>query len=140
MEKFSKFTVLGLTFGVFLAGYAVFAFTPPTQTPPEGNVSAPINTGPEKQTKQGGFRIKNWLFADGGVRTGLYTTSSRPACDTTIKGTLIFNTTSGQPNVCNGSSWNEYTGPKGDSGEGSSGGTGPQGQRGEQGPAGPPGS
>jgi len=150
MKSFSKSTILGLSFGVFLAGYAVFAFTPPAQTPPGGNISAPINTGPEKQTKQGGFKVKGWLFADGGVGTGLYTTDSRPDCNNEeTEGTLIFNTTSGQLEVCSGSSWvgkgdagaAGSTGPRGSRGpqgsQGSVGSRGPQGPEGSQGPPGP---
>jgi len=55
MKHFSFSTILGLAFGIFLAGYAVFAFNPPTQAPPAGNVPAPINTGTSDQTKTGGL-------------------------------------------------------------------------------------
>ena len=55
LKKFFNSTILGLTFGILLAGYAVFAYTPPTQAPPLGNVPAPLNTGPSDQTKTGGL-------------------------------------------------------------------------------------
>jgi len=45
LAQFSKGTILGLTFGILAIGVTVFAFTSPTQVPPEGNVSAPI--GPQ---------------------------------------------------------------------------------------------
>lgn len=98
IKRFSLSTILGLTLGVFLAGYAVFAFTPPTQTPPDGNVEAPINVGPGDQIKEGGLWIEDWLFVDGGVRLGLYSTP--PTCDATTKGTFIFDTTENKPYVC----------------------------------------
>jgi len=34
MTNFSKYSFVGLACGVFLAGYAVFAFTPPPKTCP----------------------------------------------------------------------------------------------------------
>ena len=55
MKSFSLSTILGLTLGVLLAGYAVFAFTPPTVAPTGGNTLAPINTGSSDQTKSGGL-------------------------------------------------------------------------------------
>lgn len=37
MKSFSKSTILGFTFGVLLAAYSVFVFTPPTTAPPGGS-------------------------------------------------------------------------------------------------------
>ncbi len=69
MKSFSKSTILGLTFGVLIAGYAVFAYTPPTVAPPGGNVSAPLNVGSGAQVKSGGLWV-NSLGVDGGVQIG----------------------------------------------------------------------
>jgi len=55
MKSFSKSTILGLTLGILLVGYGVFAFDPPVQVPPQGNVPASLNTGSGDQTKQGGL-------------------------------------------------------------------------------------
>ena len=55
LKKLFNSTILGLTLGVLLVGYGVFAFNPPTQAPPAGNVPAPINTGASNQTKTGGL-------------------------------------------------------------------------------------
>ena len=66
MKTFSKSTILGLTLGVFLAAYAVFAFDPPVSTPPGGNVPAPLNVGIAGQEKQGGL-----ILNTGGAEFGL---------------------------------------------------------------------
>ncbi len=55
MKPFSLSTILGVTFGIFLAGYAVFAFISPTLAPPAGNIAEPLNVGPSDQTKTGGM-------------------------------------------------------------------------------------
>jgi len=128
LKKLSNPTILGLMLGVFAMSYTVFAYTSPTQTPPAGNSAEPINVGAASQEKQGELWVGS-VVVEGGIKLGGFSQGLRPSCaDETMMGTLIFDTTVNQPYVCNGSSWNEYTGPKGDSGEGSSGGTGPQGQ------------
>lgn len=76
MKSLSLSTILGLAFGILLAGYAVFAFTPPTQAPPAGNVLAPLNVGPADQTKTGGLLqvfglwVNQSLGVSGGVTLG----------------------------------------------------------------------
>lgn len=72
MKSFSKSTILGLTLGVLLAGYAVFAFQAPTQAPPGGNVPAPLNVGPQDQTKTGGLLnvFGLWVHQSLGVSGG----------------------------------------------------------------------
>ena len=58
MKRFPISTILGLTLGVLLAfGAAVSAFQSPTSPPPAGNAPAPLNTGPQTQTKEGGLNI-----------------------------------------------------------------------------------
>ena len=64
LQKLTFSTILGLTFGVLLAGYAVFAYTPPTVVPTGGNVDAPINTGFGNQTKTGGLLNVFGLWID----------------------------------------------------------------------------
>ena len=145
IKKLSNSTILGLTLGVFLAGYAVFAFTPPVQTPPGGNVSAPINLGPEHQKKEGLFVLDKGLVVSGGVLLGRYTTEERNAleCDPVGRGIILFDTTVDRLYICDGDGWNEYAGakgPKGDAGgrgpKGDAGGRGPKGDRGDLGPTG----
>jgi hypothetical protein len=56
-EKVQKFILS--TFGVLtmsiLVSYLVFAWTEPSQSPPQGNVPAPLNVGPQGQAKEGGL-------------------------------------------------------------------------------------
>ena len=51
--------IIALTFGVlvisFLAAFYVIAWQEPTQAPPQGNVPAPLNVGPDGQSKAGGL-------------------------------------------------------------------------------------
>src|SRR3989344_5763221 len=67
LKKLLNSTVLGAALGVLLVGYAVFAFDPPTQAPPGGNVPAPINTGTSNQTKAGGLLSVFNLWVNSGL-------------------------------------------------------------------------
>jgi hypothetical protein len=64
-------SIFGVALAFLLTGLTVFAFTAPTTSPPAGNVPAPLNTGPQSQTKQGGLIINGELqtnnFCLGGV-------------------------------------------------------------------------
>src|SRR3989338_11484891 len=48
-------SVTALALAIALVGFAVYAWTGPTQSPPSGNVSPPINTGSGGQVKSGDF-------------------------------------------------------------------------------------
>lgn len=50
--------IVGLSVGLFAFAQT---FTFPTQTPPQGNVAAPINVGPDQQTRMGRLNINNLL-------------------------------------------------------------------------------
>ena len=141
MKDFSFGTILGFTLGMFLAGYIVVGYTPPTQTAPQGNTDTPLNTGLEDQTKQSGLWFNNGLVVDGGFRIGQSTAALRPVCDAiTTKGGIIFDSTENRPYVCDGSIWHIYKGLRGDDGlSGVQGPQGPQGIQGIEGPQGPPG-
>src|SRR3989344_134802 len=115
LKKLLNSTVLGAALGVLLVGYAVFAFDPPTQAPPGGNVPAPINTGTSNQTKTGGLLsvfdlwVNSGLGVTGGATFGgtvqIGSFASSPLCDSSKKGTFYFNTAINKPYVCNGSNW-----------------------------------
>jgi hypothetical protein len=66
MNKLVSPKITALTFGVlvifFLAAFYVVAWQEPTQAPPEGNVSTPINVGTDPQAKAG--RISATEFYD----------------------------------------------------------------------------
>jgi hypothetical protein len=67
-EKIQDFILLGIGVLVMsiLLSYLVFAWTEPSQAPPQGNVPTPINVGPQGQAKQGGL-----ILNTGGAPTGL---------------------------------------------------------------------
>jgi hypothetical protein len=58
---FLALTVLGTSFVVF----AAYAWTAPGFAPPNGNVSAPLNTGVGSQTKSGALTVNGTLTAGG---------------------------------------------------------------------------
>lgn len=70
MFKSQGFKTLPLCLGVILAislvNYLVLAWTEPSQTPPGGNVNAPINVGNTGQSKSGGL-----ILNTGGAAIGL---------------------------------------------------------------------
>ena len=61
MRKQISPKTIALTFGIlvisFLAAFYVVAWQEPSEAPPLGNVSAPLNTGPTAQTKAGALAI-----------------------------------------------------------------------------------
>lgn len=57
---------LALSFGLSF----VYAWTAPTQNPPAGNVSAPINTSATAQTKAGGLTVGGLTLPAGSTITG----------------------------------------------------------------------
>jgi len=70
MNKIISSKIVALSFGIlaitFLAAFYVVAWQEPSQTPPEGNVVAPLNVGPTGQEKSGGL-----ILNTGGAETGL---------------------------------------------------------------------
>jgi hypothetical protein len=60
-ERIQKFilSATGVLVMSILVGYLVFAWTEPSQNPPGGNVSAPINVGSTAQTKTGNLTLPN---------------------------------------------------------------------------------
>jgi hypothetical protein len=83
-EKFQKFllSVFGVLTMSILVSYLVFAWTEPSQSPPQGNVPAPINVGPQGQAKEGGLILNTGgaqyglIVANGRVGIGTSTTNS----------------------------------------------------------------
>ena len=63
MKKQISPKFISISFGIlvllFAIGFYVFAWTEPSQAPPNGNVAAPINVGPIYQAKTGGLGVKS---------------------------------------------------------------------------------
>nr|VFK26816.1 MAG: Collagen triple helix repeat-containing protein [Candidatus Kentron sp. MB]VFK33269.1 MAG: Collagen triple helix repeat-containing protein [Candidatus Kentron sp. MB]VFK74640.1 MAG: Collagen triple helix repeat-containing protein [Candidatus Kentron sp. MB] len=100
-----------------------------------------VQTGAEKQAlvidRTGNVGIgmatpKAKLDVAGGIKVG-----SETVCDAGKAGTLRYNNTGKEVEVCDGSAWKRPEGPRGPKGDkGDTGATGPRGLQGEQGPAG----
>lgn len=58
---FSALKVVTLAVALSFGLSYVYAWTAPSTTPPTGNVSAPINTGADLQSKGGGLTVKNFI-------------------------------------------------------------------------------
>lgn len=67
---------------LFLAGFVAYAWTEPSNVPPDGNVPAPINVGPTAQTKQGDLNLGGILKVEGNLLDKL--------------GNIIYNTVTGK--------------------------------------------
>lgn len=50
---------------MFIGYLAIAAFVEPASAPPEGNVPAPINTGPQAQNKAGDLELENLIVREG---------------------------------------------------------------------------
>jgi len=72
--------IIALTFGVlvisFLMAFYVVAWQEPVETPPEGNVSAPLNAGNVGQSKEGGL-----ILNTGGALIGLIVDTGQTILD-----------------------------------------------------------
>ncbi len=63
---------IGIIIGITLAiGFSVFAFTEPTQAPPGGNVTAPLNVSGTAQTKAGDLTVNNFFAKNFSVAPGV---------------------------------------------------------------------
>ena len=82
---------------------AVSAWTGPSVSAPDGNVSAPLTISATSQSKTGGLDV-GWLSAVGAVKVG-YTAT---ACSAELAGSLRWNT--GVMEYCNGTVWGPFTG------------------------------
>jgi len=79
MEKAKSIAlILGVLAMSVFVGYFIFAWTEPTQPPPQGNVPAPINVGPQGQAKEGGL-----ILNTGGAPIGLIVQSGNVGIGTT---------------------------------------------------------
>lgn len=56
---------------LFLAGFVVYAWIEPAGAPPASNISAPVNVGPQSQTKQGDLTIGGVLRVNGNLLDNL---------------------------------------------------------------------
>lgn len=55
-KKFTLLSIISISI-IFLVSFLILAWTGPTQSPPLGNIEAPINVSTTTQTKKGGLNI-----------------------------------------------------------------------------------
>lgn len=118
LRTFSSSAIVGFAIGALVVGAGVFAaFQPPTTAPPGGNVGAPINVGPNGQTKLGGITLNASLIPapdglivkNGYTQLALYSGTSLPPgtdCDAADeRGRMKVNNVLGVLYVCVDSGW-----------------------------------
>ena len=59
MQRLRRNVLVTAASALALKPLVIFAWTGPTQTPPGGNVAAPINVGTDEQVKDGGLGLKS---------------------------------------------------------------------------------
>jgi hypothetical protein len=74
MDKKLIIAIIVIAF-VFLAAWAVSAFSEPVGSPPSSNVPAPINVGSATQNKMGDLESENFTVRDGLTLGGVKRTS-----------------------------------------------------------------
>ena len=89
-----------IAIGVYVSGY-----NPPTQNPPFGNLPAPINAGPDPQTKAGNLTIGGNLTTGGVFRLGQFDTAPAGA-----EGALYYDTTDKTVKVYSQGKWTDLVG------------------------------
>lgn len=79
------FALFLVSFALLFAGFAVSAWTGPTATPPDGNVSAPINVGGDTQIKSGSLWATS-MGTDGGYCIGASCITAWPSAGSGFTG------------------------------------------------------
>jgi len=69
-NRYLYYSILPCCLLLIVIGFYAFGYNPPTQNPPFGNLPAPINAGPDPQTKAGNLTIQ------GNLTTGGFTMSA----------------------------------------------------------------
>jgi hypothetical protein len=78
----------------------VSAWTGPTVTAPNGNVSTPLTISATSQSKAGGLDVA-WLSSVGGIKVG----QTSAVCNATIGGTLRYNSSLRCVEFCDETTW-----------------------------------
>jgi len=91
---------------LFLIGNYVFGWTTPSASPPSSNLPAPINAGPDSQTKAGNLTIQGNLTTGGVFRLGRFDTANTPSG---TEGALYYDTTENTIKVYSDGTW-QYLG------------------------------
>lgn len=71
----AQHSITSLIVLLLFGAYAVFAWTGPSSTAPNGNVDAPVNVGDDDQVKNGGLSVDALTVFGGAIITGNVTAS-----------------------------------------------------------------
>ena len=141
-NRYLYYAILPFCLLLIMIAVYVFGYNPPTQNPPLGNLPAPINAGPNPQTKEGDLTVggslttgsfkmtagagankvlttdasgvATWQEAAGGAEPGQLPTytSTERNALSPSKGLMIYNTDYDQVQTFTGIAWSGITGNK----------------------------
>ncbi len=98
---------LAITLGVT---YVFAAWVGPIATPPNSNVSAPINVGSTDQIKDGGLGVDTLsVFGNGAYSGYIQIGQTAVTCGVLTDGSLRFNTSNKCLQLCVDSGWQDVT-------------------------------
>src|SRR3989338_845247 len=91
----------------------VYAWTGPTQTPPNGNVSAPINVGVIDQIKDAGLGVNMLaVFGQGSFGGEVIIGSTGAACDINLEGGVRYDSGTQCLQLCSNNAWSNIQCPE----------------------------
>lgn len=117
------FFILTIAFCGLFAASALYSWTGPTQAPPSGNVSAPINVGTTAQVKNGGLSVNAFsafgnAYIQGNLGVGVVSPTQvldvngpikigggSASCSSLFEGSVRYETTYNNLEICDGVAW-----------------------------------
>jgi len=98
--------LLLIVIGIYVSGY-----NPPTQGPPFGNLPAPINAGPDAQSKEGNLTIQGDFITEGILTTkGILKLGQFASAPDGAEGALYFDTANNKIKVYSSAAWSDLGG------------------------------
>jgi len=105
-NRYLYYAILPFCLLLIMIAVYVFGYNPPTQNPPLGNLPAPINAGPNPQTKEGDLTVEGNFTTKGILKLGQFNTADLPAG---VEGALCFNTTKNIIQIYTLGTWRDLT-------------------------------
>jgi len=103
-KRYLYYSILPCCLLLIVIGIYVFGYNPPTQNPPFGNLPAPINAGPDSQTKKGDLIVEGDFTTKGILKLGQFATANLPAG---AEGALCFDTTKNAMQIYVSNAWRD---------------------------------
>jgi len=105
-KRYLYYSILPCCLLLIVIGIYAFGYNPPTCDPPGCNLPAPINAGPNSQTKEGDLTVEGNFTTKGILKLGQFTNADLPAG---VEGALCFNTTKNIVQIYTLGSWRDLT-------------------------------